>query len=98
MNTVSEPLGSIVERAMKLNGLSNYQMAALTGFSEASIRNLKKFGVHPRAPVPTIQLLVAVSNVLELHPVRVLQLAGHLPTTMYGTPSALGEYLSVRFE
>ncbi|MHB8626997.1 MAG: hypothetical protein ACYDBJ_06175 [Aggregatilineales bacterium] len=98
MNTAPEPLGRIIERGMALNGLNNSQLAVLTGFSEATIRNLKKFGVDPRAPVPTIQLLVAVSNILKLHPVRTLQLAGHLPTTVYSTPHALGEYVGTRFE
>lgn len=98
MNTGPEPLGRIIERAMRLNGLNNSQLAVLTGFHERSIRNLKKFGVDPRAPVPTIQLLVAVSNILKLHPVRVLQLAGHLPTTVYSSPSALGEYVATRFD
>jgi hypothetical protein len=40
----------------------------------------------------------AVSNILKLHPVRVLQLAGHLPATVYSTPNALGEYVGTRFD
>lgn len=98
MNPTPEPLGKIIEQAMAANDLNNSQLATLTGFSEGSIRNLKKFGVDPKAPVPTIQLLVAASGILNLHPVRILQLAGHLPLTIHSTVGALGEYVGTRFE
>src|SRR5258708_17272576 len=93
-----ESLGRLVTRAMKVNGLNNSELAKLTGFSDTTIGYLKRFGVDPKSPVPTVQLLVAVSNIVSLHPVRVLQMAGHLPTSAYSTVGALGEYTGLRFE
>ena len=91
--------GAYLRTLLEQRGMSGNQLAKAAGVTEGTIRNLLKQGEDASVSSPHPLVLRAVSEVLGIDVVRVLQMLDYVPADYHPTGlTPIGEYIGLSFD